>query len=54
MIAHRISTVRGLDKLIFIEDGRVIAVGCHDELIGTCPAYAHMVELQRLEEAANA
>ena len=54
LIAHRISTVRELDKLIFTEDGRVIAVGSHDELIRTCPAYARMVELQRLEEAANA
>ena len=54
LIAHRISTVRGLDKLIFVEDGRILAVGSHDELIETCPAYARMVELQRLEEAANA
>ena len=54
LIAHRISTVSGLDKLIFVEDGRVIAVGSHAELIETCPAYARMVELQRLEEAANA
>jgi ATP-binding cassette subfamily B protein len=54
LIAHRISTVRDLDKLIFIEDGRIKAVGSHDELMETCPAYAHMVELQRLEEAANA
>lgn len=54
LIAHRISTVRDLDKLIFLEDGRVKAVGSHDELMETCPAYAHMVELQRLEEAANA
>ena len=54
LIAHRISTVRGLDKLIYVEDGRVIAVGGHDELMETCPAYARMVELQRLEEAAGA
>ena len=54
LIAHRISTVRDLDKLIFMEDGRVTAVGSHDELLATCPAYARMVELQRLEEAANA
>ncbi len=54
LIAHRISTVRGLDKLIFVEDGRILAVGSHDELMTTCPAYARMVELQRLEEAANA
>ena len=54
LIAHRISTVRGLDKLIFTEDGRVVAVGSHEELIRTCPSYARMVELQRLEEAADA
>ena len=54
LIAHRISTVRDLDKLIFVEDGRVKAVGSHDELCKTCPAYARMVELQRLEDAANA
>ena len=54
LIAHRISTVRELDKLIFTEDGRVIAVGSHEELLKTCPAYVRMVELQRLEEAANA
>ncbi len=54
LIAHRISTVSGLDKLIFVEDGRVIAVGSHEELLKTCPAYVRMVELQRLEEAANA
>lgn len=54
LIAHRISTVSDLDKLIFMEDGRVTAVGSHDELLVTCPAYARMVELQRLEEAANA
>ncbi len=54
LIAHRISTVRELDKLIFVEDGRVIAVGSHEELLKTCPAYVRMVELQRLEEAENA
>lgn len=54
LIAHRISTVRGLDKLIFTEDGRVVAVGSHEELIRTCSSYARMVELQRLEEAADA
>lgn len=54
LIAHRISTVRELTKLIFVEDGSVIAVGSHEKLLETCPAYARMVELQRLEEAANA
>ena len=52
LIAHRISTIRGLDKIVFVDDGRVIAVGSHDELTGSCPEYAKMVELQRLEEEA--
>ena len=52
LIAHRISTIKGLDKIIFVEDGRVTAVGSHDELLDTCGAYARMVELQRLEEEA--
>ena len=50
LIAHRISTVEKMDKIVFIEDGKVIAVGSHDELSATCPEYATMVELQKLEE----
>ena len=52
LIAHRISTIKELDKIVFVEDGRVIAVGSHDELQSSCPEYARMVELQRLEEEA--
>ncbi|MCR5808841.1 MAG: ABC transporter ATP-binding protein/permease [Clostridiales bacterium] len=52
LIAHRISTIKELDKIVFVEDGRVTAVGSHDELLGTCREYARMVELQRLEEEA--
>ena len=50
LIAHRISTVEKMDKIVFIEDGKVIAVGSHTELVGSCPEYATMVELQKLEE----
>ena len=46
LIAHRISTVEQLDKIIFIEDGRVEAVGPHDELYRTCNEYRRMVGLQ--------
>ena len=50
LIAHRISTVEKMDKIVFVDDGRVIAVGSHTELLVTCPEYATMVELQKLEE----
>ena len=50
LIAHRISTVEGLDKIIFLEDGRVEAVGPHDSLYASCSEYRRMVDLQRLED----
>ncbi len=50
LIAHRISTVERMDKIIFIEEGRVEAVGSHEVLCKTCKAYQKMVEMQRLED----
>ena len=54
LIAHRISTVEGLDKIVFLEDGRVEAVGPHDELYAACAEYRRMVDLQRLEDETEA
>ena len=53
LIAHRISTVEQLDKIIFIEDGRVEAVGPHDTLYRSCAEYRRMVDLQKLEDEAG-
>ncbi len=50
LIAHRISTVEKMDKIILVEDGEVTAVGTHDELCNSCEEYAKMVKLQRLED----
>lgn len=50
LIAHRISTVRGMDKIIYLEDGKVAAVGTHEELMETCEEYRKTVELQRIED----
>ena len=52
LIAHRISTVEGMDKIIFIDDGRIVAVGDHKTLYDTCPEYHRMVELQKLDDEA--
>ena len=53
LIAHRISTVEQLDKIIFLGDGRVEAVGAHDVLYRSCADYRRMVDLQKLEEEAG-
>ena len=50
LIAHRITTIRQMDKLLYMEDGKITAVGPHEELYERCPGYRKMVDLQKLEE----
>lgn len=50
LIAHRISTVERMDKIIFVDNGQIRAVGPHDRLYETCGEYRKMVDLQKLEE----
>lgn len=50
LIAHRISTIEQMDRVLFIDDGKVVAMGTHEELYANCPQYHKMVELQKLEE----
>ena len=54
LIAHRISTIRTMDKLIYVENNRIADVGTHDELYERCPGYRKMVNLQKLEEEGGA
>ena len=50
LIAHRISTIQQMDKILFIDDGQLLAVGTHEELYASSPDYRKMVDLQKLEE----
>ncbi|MCD6482151.1 MAG: ABC transporter ATP-binding protein [Candidatus Izimaplasma sp.] len=50
IIAHRISTIKDADKIIIVEEGKVVDVGTHDELITRCAFYKDIVERQKLEE----
>ncbi len=45
-IAHRISTLRNADKLIVIEDGRIVESGTHNELIRAGGTYFKLVQIQ--------
>ena len=53
LIAHRISTIENMDKIIFIDDGEILAVGTHAELYESCEEYRNLVELQKLDEVKN-
>jgi len=46
VIAHRLSTIRHADRIAVIEDGRVVELGTHDELIALGGRYRTMFELQ--------
>ncbi len=50
LIAHRVSTVKDMDKIILLDQGRLIGFGTFDELLETNEVFQRMVELQRLEE----
>jgi len=50
LIAHRISTIEKMDKIIYVDDGQVAAVGSHEKLYEECEDYRRMVDLQKLEE----
>ncbi len=50
LIAHRITTIENMDKIIFIDDGKIVDVGTHRELYGRSEDYKTMVDLQRLDD----
>ena len=37
-------------EIVFIDDGKLVAIGKHDDLYANCPEYKNMVDLQQLEE----
>ena len=50
LIAHRISTVQSLDKIVYLDNGKVVDFGSHNELIERCDDYRNMVAIQKLED----
>lgn len=50
LIAHRISTIQSMDKILLLDEGCLVGVGTHETLLETNPLYQNMVRLQRLED----
>ncbi|HEX2856925.1 MAG TPA: ABC transporter ATP-binding protein, partial [Propionibacteriaceae bacterium] len=54
IVAQRVSTIRGADEILVIDDGRIVGRGTHDQLLDTNPTYAEIVESQLSAEEAAA
>jgi ATP-binding cassette subfamily B protein len=53
VVAQRVSTIVGADQIVVLEDGAVVGLGTHEELLATCATYAEIVESQlSAQEAA--
>jgi len=49
MIAHRLSTIVNADVIFFVDQGRVLASGTHEELMRTCGEYQELYQAEQLE-----
>ncbi|MFN6122227.1 MAG: ABC transporter ATP-binding protein [Actinomycetes bacterium] len=53
LVGQRVATIRHADQSLVLEDGRVVGLGTHDDLLAGCPTYQEIVESQlQTEEAA--
>jgi subfamily B ATP-binding cassette protein MsbA len=46
VIAHRYSTIARADRIVVLNEGRIVGVGRHDELLKTCPFYVSLCQTQ--------
>ena len=53
VIAHRVSTLENADKILVMDEGRIVGMGTHKELLQTCSLYHDIVEMQKLQKERN-
>jgi ATP-binding cassette subfamily B protein len=52
IVAQRVATIMDADQIVVLEDGGVVGLGTHDELLATCAPYAEIVDSQLEAEAS--
>jgi len=53
IVAQRVSTIRNADQIVVLDDGEIVGLGTHSELLESCPTYAEIVDSQfKAEEVA--
>ncbi len=53
VVAQRVSTIIDADRIVVLEDGAIVGLGTHSELLETCHEYAEIVESQRAVQEAS-
>jgi ATP-binding cassette subfamily B protein len=46
VVAQRVASIRDADQIVVLDDGAIVGIGTHEELLGTCPTYGEIVASQ--------
>ena len=50
VVAHRLSTIRNADKIIVVQEGKIVDIGVHARLLESSPVYQRLFELQSVDK----
>ena len=53
IIAHRLSTIMNADRILYMQDGRILAEGTHEELMRSCEEYRTLAAMEKTEPAES-